>query len=141
MAKAASEHEGRDGSKFYDQGGKGKKPCPKCGKFIAGRFNGKPCPNPKCDYTWPVSEKGGKPKGRKVEAPAVDPMAVIAKVRDFGGVAKVQKALNEIAALQAKVDEAGEALAVFNDGFFGGVEGAEAAIKLMGDLEAALKGK
>ena len=63
-------------------------------------------------------------------------MTIIGKVKEFGGVGKVQKALNEIAALQAKVDEAGEALNAL-----GGVEGAEAAIKLLGDLEAALKAK
>ena len=105
MAKAVELPDG-----VYDVGGKGRKPCPhvKVGEtihYVAGRASH--CPLCNKDIAPKEKKAGSGGRNKKAgKAPAMDALAVIAKVKDFGGVAKVQKTLNEITAMQAKVDEA-----------------------------------
>ncbi len=118
----------------FKEGGRGRKQCPSCQKFIGAR-------NSVCACGHKFEVKASSNGKRKASKAPTDPMEVIRKVREFGGVAAVEKKLKELAAMQAKVDEAAKGLAPFNDGFFGPVEGAEAALKLMEEVEGALKGK
>ena len=109
------------------EAGRGKKTCPACNKVVGSR-----AAKCECGHEFAIKAKASK-GGKKAN---LDPMTVIGKVKEFGGVGAVQKALNQVAAAQAKVDEAAAQLAAL-----GGEEGAEAALQLMATLEAALKGK
>ena len=120
--------------KTFKEGGRGRRQCPKCKVFVGSRQS--PCV---CGHEFePAPAKASK--GRKAATVAtIDPLKVIGLVKEFGGVAKVKKALADVAAIRAKATEAEKALDPFKDGsLFGGVEGAEKALELMAQVEAAL---
>lgn len=106
--------------------GRGKKECPVCHTIVTA--NSRKCSNCSHEFEKAKSQK----KGRKP-----DPvMVVIEKVKQIGGIVKVSKILSDVATLQTKMDETLAQLAPL-----GGKEGAESALKIMGDLMEALKTK
>jgi len=37
---------------WYETPGRGRKKCPKCGRYVPAKLRGKPCPAPGCTYVW-----------------------------------------------------------------------------------------
>lgn len=98
--EAQEQPQAQETPKFSEQGGKGKKQCPACKMYIGARVTGK-CPNPACSHEFVAGEK--KPKSDKVVQQNLDfgeALEMLAKVnayaKDFGGVAKMIKAVDDL---------------------------------------------
>ena len=105
-----------------NEGGRGKKQCPKCQAYLGARQA--KC---ECGHEFPV-------KARTARGRQLDPMALISRVKELGGVTAIQKTLTEIAALETKIAEKNEALKTL-----GGVVGAEKALETLAEVKEALK--
>jgi uncharacterized Zn finger protein (UPF0148 family) len=99
---------GRDGAKFYKEGGKGKKgPCPKCGVFVGARHTGV-CPNPDCDHEFVAKDAKKKDTRQKeLDFSFGETLELLKKVKTYakeaGGTKKLREQIESLEEITMQV--------------------------------------
>lgn len=73
---------------YYESGGRARKQCPKCGKFVPSKLRGKPCPVPGCIHVWAARRKSTTKTSRELQNEAAQ--ALLGSVKwDLGEANKL----------------------------------------------------